>query len=290
MLVAFYRRHWQALCAVWALTLVLFLYLPSGVKPVDSTSVSQESVRLPVVMYHGVQKGAKHVGPYVVSVAQLEADFAAYQAAGYETVVVSDLVDYVRFGTKLPPKPLMITFDDGQLAVLAYALPLLKQYGLRAVVSVVGAYADMAEAQSDPNPQYAYLTWQDIRTLADSGFVEIQNHSYDMHALSARRGSGRKQGETAAQYEAAFRGDLTRMQEQLLKRAGVTATAFAYPFGLISEQAPGLLRDMGFEAALSCEERVNRITRDPDTLYHLGRFNRSGLVTTDSFLRKLATD
>ena len=65
MLVAFYRRHWQALCAVWALTLVLFLYLPSGVKPVDSTSVSQESVRLPVVMYHGVQKGTKHVGPYV---------------------------------------------------------------------------------------------------------------------------------------------------------------------------------------------------------------------------------
>ena len=47
---------------------------------------------------------------------------------------------------------------------------------------------------------------------------------------------------------------------------------------------------MGFEAALSCEERVNRVTRDPDTLYHLGRFNRSGLVTTDSFLRKLATD
>lgn len=291
MLVAFYHRHWRALCAVWAIALCLGLYTAfERALPADSTDVAPDAVRLPIVMYHGVQKSAKNVGAYIVSTAQLERDFAAYQAAGYETVVVADLIDFVRFGAPLPAKPLMITFDDGQLAILAYALPLLQKYGFKAVVSVVGAYADMAESQADPNPQYAYLTWQDIQTLAESGSVEIQSHSYNMHALSKRRGSSRMQGESPAQYEAAFTGDLSQMQAQLVERAGVTAAAFTYPFGLISDQAPALLKKMGFQAALTCEERVNRLTRDPDALFHLGRFNRSGLLTTDTFLHKLAIE
>ena len=34
------------------------------------------------------------------------------------------------------------------------------------------------------------------------------------------------------------------------------------------------LRQLGISAALTCEERINTLTGDPEELFHLGRFNR----------------
>jgi hypothetical protein len=43
---------------------------------------------------------------------------------------------------------------------------------------------------------------------------------------------------------------------------------------------------MGFSAAFSCYERPNYITRDPDCLFTLDRYNRSGHLSTEQFMEK----
>ena len=43
---------------------------------------------------------------------------------------------------------------------------------------------------------------------------------------------------------------------------------------------------MGFLCTLGCEERINTVTRDPESLYQLGRFNRAAFESTDVFLRR----
>ena len=57
---------------------------------------------------------------------------------------------------------------------------------MKAVVDVVGQYAETFTEKAYPNPNYAYLSWDEITELADSGRIEIGSHTYGMHAEAAR--------------------------------------------------------------------------------------------------------
>ena len=67
-------------------------------------------------------------------------------------MVVEDLIRYVDQGTPLPEKPVMLTFDDGHYNYISYLLPLLEEYDMKAVVSVVGEFADTYTETRTPTP------------------------------------------------------------------------------------------------------------------------------------------
>ena len=77
------------------------------------------------------------------------------------------------------------------------------------------------------------------------------------------------------------------MQDRLAELAGVTATAFVPPFGLKSEHTTDIAVSMGFSAILTCSETVTHLTRDPECLYSIGRFNRPSGISTSEFMKKL---
>jgi len=224
---------------------------------------------------------------YTVSVARLEQDIDYLKCCGYSAVVFADLIDYVDGKADLPDKPVMITFDDGQLNNMTYALPLLERYGMQAIFSVVGVFIERAEREHDPSPTYAYMTWADIQKAAESGYAEIQNHSYNLHGGQSRMGFTRRSGETQAAFHDSLVSDVSKMQRLLQLNAGVVATCFTYPYGLTFKDSASLLKEAGFRGAMTCRERVNTITGDPEDLFHLERFNRSGLVSTERFMKKL---
>ena len=257
-------------------------------RSVGADAGAELGVRLPVIMYHSILKDPAKTGKYVITPARVEEDLVYLRDNGYETVVVADLLAYVNEGVPLPEKPVMITLDDGYLNNLTYMLPLLEQYDMRAVISVVGCYVDQYSEKPDPNPSYAYLTWDDIRTLSESGRVEIQNHSYDMHKQETRRGASRRRDESMEVYAKALGDDVTMLQQRLAENCGVVPTAFVYPFGQISDGSDDILRSLGFQCTMSCEERVNNITRDADSLFSLGRFNRAGTLSTAQFMKKIS--
>lgn len=243
-----------------------------------AVAVDDGTVSLPIIMYHSVLDDAARQGRYVVSPTLLEQDLAYIRAQGYETIVVQDLLDYVDHGKPLPEKPIMLTFDDGYYNNYLYAFPLLQKYGMKAVISPVckwsQAYSD-APAQSG-HALYSHLTWQEMRAMTDSGLVEIQNHSFDMHYCEAgkRKGTLKRAAETAEQYTAALREDLTAAQTMLTELVGVTPTAFTYPYGAMCAEALPVLKELGFRATLTCESRINRVTRQADSLMGLGRYLR----------------
>lgn len=241
-----------------------------------------------VLMYHSILRDPERAGKYVLSPEALETDLCWLLAHGYETVTAEALAAFADGEGSLPERPVLLTFDDGYLNNLTYVLPILKKYGCHAVVSVVGAYTQRFTDENDPNPNYAHLCWDEVRALAESGLVEIGNHTYDLHGQSGRKGCGRKQGESARDYERMLLSDVERLQQELTARADVTPIAFAYPYGVIDPLSEQILRELGFRVTLSCCERpATVIFGQSESLFAMGRYNRPSGVLTETFMARV---
>ena len=81
----------------------------------------------------------------------------------------------------------MLTFDDGYYNNYYYALPLLEKYNCKAVISPIASVSEKFTETKDISVTYGHITFDDIKEMSDSGYVEIQNHSYDMHSLKSRK-------------------------------------------------------------------------------------------------------
>ncbi|MBQ1216823.1 MAG: polysaccharide deacetylase family protein [Clostridia bacterium] len=253
-----------------------------------AVSAVSRGTPVPILMYHSVCHNDRIQSKYILSPETFEEDLRWLSQRGYTAVFVSDLVAYVNGEGTLPERPVVITLDDGFLNNKTNVLPLLRKYNMKAVISVVGSFCQRYSETSDPDPSYAYLTWDDIADLAASGRVEIANHTYEMHTVGLRRGCMKKSDESVAAYSAALSEDLSRLQSILSEKSGVTPTVFAYPYGAISSEAVFVLQSLGFRAALTCEERVNYLSAlAPDRLYRLGRFNRPSGESTEEFMARI---
>ena len=282
MRLGFGRTAAQAVCTVFALCVVLGLIRqPHAAQTVFG---AQEAVHLPILMYHSILKDGARQGKYVVSPAVLEADLDALQSRGYETVTVGDLLAYVREGTPLPEKPVMITFDDGYYNNYVYAYPLLREREMRAVVSIIGSQTGLYTESGVENAYWSHLRLERLAEMQD--VFEVQNHSWNLHEYGERRGCLRRRGEDEASYESLLRED-TEQTQALLAASGLPEpVCYTYPFGARSEESERILREMGFLCTLGCEERMNTVTRDPDCLYSMGRYNRAAGERTESNLKR----
>lgn len=238
-------------------------------------SAPGQQVAVPVVMYHHLCTAPERLGDYAITPAELEQDLRYLQQQGYHTVVMADLIAYVHEGVPLPEKPIVLTFDDGYESNLVFGTPLLRQYGMQAVIGVVGEFADRFTKTEDHRVQYSHLTWPQIAQMAAEGVFEIQNHTYNLHQIAGgRRGCSRMAGEPLESYEALLRGDLEAMQQKLLEQTGGVATTFVYPYGSVCKESLPVVRQVGFLASLGAEAGINYLTGDPECLYGLHRYNR----------------
>ena len=254
------------------------------------TAAVPEKTALPVVMYHQITKNSARAGKYCITLSELENDLAYLKEKGYNTITVGQLIDHVYDAQPLPEKPVIITFDDGYETVYSYLLPLLEKYDMCAVASVVGAYADLFTQLDDHTLSYSYMNWQEISELACGDRIEIQSHSYDLHKLnnSGRNGAKTVSGESGHEYSAFLNYDLGKMQSLTEEKTGYRPKAFTYPYGCYSKESKDILKSMGFEAALVCEERVNYIdTENTDWMYRIGRFNRPHGISSAEFFTKM---
>ena len=248
---------------------------------------TDSSVQLPIIMYHSILREKSQQGKYVVSPESLESDFTWIKQNGYHTVVVEDLLNYVNKQIPLPEKPIMITFDDGFYNNYYYAYPLAQKYHMKIVISPVGYYTDLYTEGDADHPNYSYLTWEEIKEMMQSGLVEIQNHSYNLHEMHPRQGAQKRKGESVAQYQAVLRKDLETMQKKMLDHTGYAPTAFVYPFGAVSQESIPVLHEIGFQASMNCMMKMNDITQDPDCLFGLGRYLRPSGISSDSYFQKI---
>lgn len=239
---------------------------------------------IPAVMYHHMLKDPARNGKYVVSPDEFESDLRYLKEKGYESVTASQVLAYCDGTGDLPPKPIMITFDDGQESFRAYALPLLEKYGMCAVLSVVGSYADEYTESGDHNVNYSYLTWPELKEISCGGDVELAIHTYDMHSLGARKGCGVMAGESNGEYRAAFTSDVEAAEQRFHDYLGMeSVSVFTFPFGARCPQAEEILKGRGYRLFLTCEEYSAHVERGGGGEVFVGRYNRPGGAKSSEF-------
>jgi len=267
--------------ALWMMACIFFAAVVNAaeINPVDlDTEVAlvarEAEARLPIIMYHLVTEQGKYIGKYGIRPAELEADLLWLADNGYTTVVMADVINFVQRGAPLPEKPIVLTFDDGNRGDIEYVLPLLMQYDMKAVFSIIGEATDKYSRQrvKYPNAKYPNLAWCDVKTMHESGFCEIQSHGYNVHG---KHGAGKKRGESTQAYHTRLVNDLQKLQEQCIKEISFTPTTFTYPLGIFSEGTQEVLEAVGFVASLSCQEGMNVLKPgDNEKLFRLHRSNR----------------
>ena len=229
----------------------------------------QDEIHLPILMYHAVFPNNIKRLPYSVHLSDLQSDLDYIKSEGYTTILAKDLIEYCENEIPLPEKPIMLTFDDGYYSVLSLVLPELQARNMKAVAAVVGKYT---EKNCEHNDIYGYLDYNDIKTLEESGHIEIANHSDYMHEQWPRHGMMKKWKEDEDSYKISFQSDLTSMQDKLAK-VGVRPIALAYPFGFFEKNSDNYAKELGFKVSFSCREKINKINKESN-LFGLCRFNR----------------
>ena len=260
---------------------IFLCFCVGAVTPEVAVQTQPETRELPILMYHKVLNSKK--SKYIVSEKQLEADFLRLKQDGYETVFLSQVIDWVDGRGDLPPKPIVLTFDDGHYNNFHYALPLAQKHGIKFMIFPVTSFSQHTIRTNEPNnANYSHLTFEQMNQAVQTGLVEIGSHTHNMHKFKPRFGIAKVGQETTATYKENLVADIATSLE-LIEEAGVPRPkSFAYPFGKYSKESRDILREMGFRAMLTCSEKVNTITQGQEACLHeLGRYNRDGGKSTD---------
>ncbi len=192
---------------------------------------------VPVLMYHSIGIGAtRGFKRFVVDPGEFAAQMDYLDAAGYRVVTAADLAGS-RSGHPLPPRPVVLTFDDAYTDFYSAALPVLRGHGFRATLYVPTAYVGGTARfnKKDGEENRAVLSWGDLRDVATEG-VEVAAHSHTHPQLDRVPVS-------------VISDEVRRSRWMLEDKLGLGVEGFAYPFGYWNRAARAAVDAAGFRYA-----------------------------------------
>jgi len=216
------RRSFHKLCGLAA----LFLALPRMSRAA--------SAGIPVLLYHDISN--EFTDEYTIS----PSDFAAQMEWLYENGYRAEALAGIGAGHALPKRSVAITFDDGYASFMDYAFPLLRQYGFKATINVIGEYAGACLEMEGRRPM---LSWDEYRHLAGSGLIDIGCHTYGLHRYIHRGVTG------VADHVLA--DDLRLFKETMHKETGQYPEVLAWPYGLYTQRSISIAAESGFRRILT---------------------------------------
>ncbi|HEV8575414.1 MAG TPA: polysaccharide deacetylase family protein [Dehalococcoidia bacterium] len=226
---------------------------------------------VPILIYHHVSPD-RPVDPkqWANTVAPMAfADQLSWLGAeGYQTITVAELFNAFYYGLRLPPRPVMLVFDDSYGDVYQHAFPLLRERGFGATVAAITGFME----------QPGYLTWRQATEMSAAG-VEFVSHTVT-HA------------DLAAKSRAEMWTELAQSRLTLEERLGRPAQFFVYPYGEpfvkgsaeARELVQTLLRETGYAGALTTSSGSPYVSiQRADAPYQLRRIPVSGGESVERF-------
>lgn len=198
-----------------------------------------DSLRVPILVYHNIQPAAEAGRVRAADLTMRPEVFAAQMQflkdRKIPVVSLGALVDALEGKRTLPPKAVVITFDDGRLNQYQHAVPVLRKHGFTAT------FFPFTHAM-DRNPRY--FTWAQLRELQQAGFT-VGSHT-SLHVRVDRMKDAKQ-----------MHAEVTGSRERLAEKLGASATEYlAYPFGVVAAAGDSAVRAAGYRAARAYNGKV----------------------------------
>ncbi|MBV8986451.1 MAG: polysaccharide deacetylase family protein [Acidimicrobiia bacterium] len=203
---------------------------------------------------------------YYVSEPAFERQLEEFASAGWTVVGVDTLRAAVDASESVPPKALLLTFDDGYRSFGHTALPVLQRFGYPAVLFVPTDHIGGSNVwDRDEEPEEAICDWGDLRYLHESG-IAIQSHAASHRAFSKL---------SSDEWREELYGSRCRLEDQLCSPVDI----IAYPYGddaAMPEDLRVALANAGYRVGclygggpnsvpLVDQYRVSRLALGPDS-------------------------
>ncbi len=195
---------------------------------------------VPILLYHHIGHESTQSG--WVSEDRFREQMLFLRDEGYTPITASELDRIELDGYPAPPRPIVITIDDGFQDFYIHAFPVLESFGFTATMFLVHDRLgdDEHTRVREPAP---FLTVPEVLHMQQAG-IEFQSHGMTHARL-------RDLGDQAA------RRELEVSKQALAQRIGVPMTVFAYPEGVHSLRVRDLAKDAGYRSALSVNAGLN---------------------------------
>jgi peptidoglycan/xylan/chitin deacetylase (PgdA/CDA1 family) len=165
------------------------------------------TVLVPIILYHWIAVSPIN-SQYYVAPDKFEEEMKLLHDWGYTTITTELLIKAITNGADLPPRPIIITFDDGHLNNYTTAFPIMKEYGFTGAVYIIDNYMGTDQ----------YMNADQIKEMAAAGW-EVGSHSIshmDLTSLEPPR----------------QRYEVVESRTMLEEKLGVPILTIAYPFGI----------------------------------------------------------
>jgi len=252
----------RAALAAWLIGWLLAAALDARA---DST---RRRIRVPILMYHYVSTPPADADRYRLDLSvtpdQFAVQLAWLDANGFTTVTLDDVYRALTEGYPLPPRPVVLTFDDGYADAYEHAFRLLDRFDMVGTFFVVTDWLD----QSRPG----YLTWDRARIMARAG-MSIQSHSRSHPDLA-----------NDCDYDCLVYQILGSV-ETIAAEIGVRPRFFCYPSGRYNADVMTVLEQVGVVAAVTTQGGTLHTSDRP---LELRRVRMRGTTTLDDFAWMLA--
>jgi len=182
---------------------------------------------VPILEYHAIQPPVS--GTPFPQLFVPQADFVEQMkwldAHGYEGVTLDQVEDAWYKNGELPPKPVVLTFDDGYLSQYVAAFPALEHFHWPGVLNLVAKNSDLPDADVqkmlDANPPWELAS----HTITHADLTTLGSPDLDREVVGSRR--------------------------MLQGRFDVPVNNFSYPEGRYDDTVIAAVKAAGYRGAMS---------------------------------------
>jgi peptidoglycan/xylan/chitin deacetylase (PgdA/CDA1 family) len=191
---------------------------------------------VPVLCWHQLRDWRPSDTPYnrvslICPPANFRAQLDAIQRSGHTPIDPDQYFAHLTTGTPLPPKPILLTFDDAQGNQITNGFPELQRRRMKATFFIMTVVLDKVN----------WMSKADLRMLDRAGMT-IASHTYDHHEADKYAGND-------------WKTQLDDPRTELEKILGKPVRHFAYPYGAWNRGDFPHLQEAGYRTAFQLGDK-----------------------------------